>query len=115
MHDLIPLAIAIILLAGVGAQWLAWALGLPAILPLLAVGLLAGPVTGWLNPDQLFGDLLFPIVSLGVAVILFEGALTLHFKEIRGRARIVRNLVTFGALINGLLIALATWLYMDLP
>ena len=115
MHDFIPLTLAIILLAGVGAQWLAWALGLPAILPLLAAGLLAGPVTGWLHPDQLFGDLLFPMVSLGVAVILFEGALTLRFKEIRGRARMVRNLVTFGALVNGLLIALATRLCMDLP
>ncbi|HCB12239.1 MAG TPA: hypothetical protein DEP36_01515 [Gammaproteobacteria bacterium] len=115
MHDLIPLTIAVILLVSVGAQWLAWWLGLPAILPLLAVGIIAGPVTGWLNPDRLFGDLLFPIVALGVAVILFEGALTLRFKEIRGRVRVVRNLVSFGALINWLLIALATRLCMDLP
>jgi len=115
LHDLIPLTVAAILLAGVGAQWLAWGLGLPAILPLLAVGIIAGPVTGWLNPDLLFGDLLFPMVSLGVAVILFEGALTLRFTEIRGQAWIVRNLVSFGALANGLLIALAARLCMDLP
>ncbi|MCP5159730.1 MAG: sodium:proton antiporter [Gammaproteobacteria bacterium] len=115
MHDSIPLMIAIVLLAGVGAQWLAWWLGLPAILPLLAVGIIAGPVTGWLDPDRLFGGLLFPMVSLGVAVILFEGALTLRFTEIRGQARMVRNLVSFGALINALLIALAARLCMDLP
>ena len=115
MHDFIPLTIAVILLVGVGAQWLAWWLGLPAILPLLAVGIIAGPVTGWLNPDRLLGELLFPMVSLGVAVILFEGALTLRFAEIRGQARVVRNLVSFGALINWLLIALATRMCMDLP
>lgn len=115
MHDPIPLTLATILLAGVGAQWLAWWLRLPAILPLLAVGLIAGPVTGWLDPDALFGSLLFPMVSLGVAIILFEGALTLRFAEIRGQARVVRNLISFGALANGLIIALAARLCADLP
>ncbi len=95
MHDHISLTRAAILLAGISAQWLAWWLRLPAILPLLAVGLLAGPATGWLDPDRLFGHLLFPMVSLGVAVILFEGALTLRFAEIHGQARVVRNLVSF--------------------
>lgn len=115
MHDSIPLALALILLLGVGAQWLAWWLRLPAILPLLAVGLLAGPATGWLNPDQLFGQLLFPIVSLGVAVILFEGALTLKISQIRNQARVVRNLVSFGALANWLIIAVAAHFFTALP
>ncbi|MEI2769561.1 MAG: sodium:proton antiporter [Candidatus Competibacter sp.] len=115
MYNHIPLILTTILLAGIGAQWLAWWLRLPAILPLLAVGVLAGPMTGWLDPDRLFGDLLFPMVSLGVAIILFEGALTLRFAEIRGQARIVRNLVSFGALVNWLLIALATQLCTGLP
>ncbi len=100
MHDTIPLMLAVILLIGIGAQWLAWWTHLPAILPLLAIGLLAGPITGWLDPDALFGQLLFPMVSLGVAVILFEGALTLRVAEIRSQVRVVRNLVTFGALVN---------------
>ena len=60
---------------------------LPAILFLLLAGILAGPVTGWLNPDKLFGELLFPFVSLSVAVILFEGALTLRFDRLRGLGR----------------------------
>ncbi len=111
----IPLTLAAILLAGVGAQWLAWGLRRPAILPLLIVGLLAGPITGWLNPDQIFGQLLFPMVSLGVAVILFEGALTLRIAEIRSQARVVRNLVSFGALVNGLIIAFAARFFTDLP
>lgn len=115
MHNDVPLTLAAILLAGIGAQWLAWWLRLPAILPLLAIGLIAGPVTGWLDPDALFGHLLFPMVSLGVAIILFEGALTLRFAEIGGQARVVRNLVSFGALANWLIIALAARLCADLP
>ena len=67
-------------IAGIGVlaiicQWLGWRLKLPAIVFLLIAGMIAGPVTGWLQPDALFGDLLFPLVSLCVAVILFEGSL----------------------------------------
>ena len=92
------------LLAGI-AQWVAWWMRLPAILFLLLFGLLAGPVTGWLNPDALFGDLLFPIISLSVAVILFEGSLTLRFSELPGIGHTVRNLVTVGALITWVITA----------
>ncbi|MCE2570916.1 cation:proton antiporter [Motilimonas eburnea] len=81
-------------------QWVGWRLRLPAILPLLLCGLLLGPGLDILNPDQLFGDLLFPIISLGVAVILFEGALTLNFKEIREHGRMVTHLVSIGMLIT---------------
>ena len=73
---------------------------LPAILFLLLFGMLAGPVLGLLNPDDLFGDLLFPLVSLSVAVILFEGSLTLRFSELAGVGSTVRNLVTIGALVT---------------
>ncbi|MBT4160196.1 MAG: sodium:proton antiporter, partial [Gammaproteobacteria bacterium] len=97
----------LVLLAGIGllaavAQWSAWRLKLPAILPLLVFGIVVGPVTGVLDPDALFGDLLFPIVSLSVAVILFEGALTLKISELREIGTTVRNLVTIGALITWL-------------
>ena len=68
--------IAGIAVFSVFAQWLAWIFKVPAILFLLLVGLLLGPVTGLLDPDLLLGDLLFPVVSLSVAIILFEGALT---------------------------------------
>tara|TARA_B110000116_G_C16252727_1_gene322989 strand:- start:133 stop:369 length:237 start_codon:yes stop_codon:yes gene_type:complete len=65
-------------LLGIACQWFAWWVRLPAILFLLLSGIVIGPGIGLLNPDELFGDLLFPIVSLSVAVILFEGSLTLH-------------------------------------
>ncbi|MDZ7827484.1 MAG: sodium:proton antiporter [Gammaproteobacteria bacterium] len=106
--------LAAILVAGVAAQWLAWRTRLPAILFLLGLGLIAGPLTGVLDPDALFGDLLFPMVSLAVAVILFEGALTLRFEEIRGLAAVVRNLVTLGAVITWAVVALAAHLLVGL-
>jgi NhaP-type Na+/H+ or K+/H+ antiporter len=86
-------------------QWIGWKLRLPAILPLLVCGLVLGPALGVLDPDAIFGDLLFPIISLGVAVILFEGALTLNFKEIKEHGRMVTHLVTIGAFITWACIA----------
>ncbi len=69
---------------------------------------MVGPVFQLLDPDTLFGDLLFPIVSLSVAVILFEGSLTLKFEDIRGHGNTVRNLVTTGALVTWVIIAYST-------
>ncbi|MEE4361403.1 MAG: sodium:proton antiporter [Pseudomonadales bacterium] len=113
--DLDPLPLlAMILGTGVFAQWLAWRMRLPAILFLLGLGLMAGPVTGVLDPDALFGELLFPMVSLAVAVILFEGALTLRFEQLRGLGRVVRNLVTIGALATWLVVAFAAYLLVGL-
>ena len=92
---------------GVVCQWLAWRLRLPAILFLLLAGIVMGPFTGILDPDAMLGDLLFPFVSLAVAVILFEGALTLKFSEIAGLAGVVRRLVITGPLITWGVVATA--------
>ncbi|MGI2064724.1 cation:proton antiporter [Shewanella sp. MF08487] len=94
-------------------QWLGWKLRLPAILPLLLCGLTLGPGLGFLNPDAIFGNLLFPIISLGVAVILFEGALTLNFKEIKDHGRMVTHLVTIGTAITWACITTATFYLLD--
>jgi len=103
----------LLILAGIGllciaCQWLAWWARLPSIIFLLLCGIIIGPATGLLNPDQLFGDLLFPIVSLSVAVILFEGSLTLKIDEIRELRAVVRNLISIGGLITWLITAYAT-------
>lgn len=100
---------------GICCQWLAWWARLPAILFLLISGILVGPVFEILDPDDLFGKLLFPIVSLSVAVILFEGSLTLKFEDIRGHGKTVRNLITVGALITWLIIAYTTHYLIDFP
>lgn len=110
----------IVSLAGIGflsiaCQWFAWWVKLPAILFLLLAGIVVGPVTGWLNPEALFGDLLFPFVSLAVAVILFEGALTLRFHEIKGLETVVRRMVTSGLLVTWAVTAIATHWLLGLP
>ncbi len=104
-------ALAMIGILGLACQWLAWWARLPAILFLLIGGILVGPVAGWLQPDILFDHLLFPIVSLSVAVILFEGSLTLKIGEIKGLGSVVRNLISIGAIITWIGAALIThWL-----
>ena len=90
------------------ANSLAWLLRLPSILLLLSVGFLAGPVTGVIKPDELFGPLLLPLVSLSVALILFEGGLGLSLSEIRGAGRVVQSLVSVGALITCAVAGLAS-------
>lgn len=95
-------SLAAILIIGVGSQWLAWRIGLPSILLLLTAGIIAGPWQGWLDPDDLFGDLLLPGVSLAVALILYEGGLTLKIAELRKVGGVVRNLVSIGAIVTWL-------------
>ena len=97
--------------AALACQWLAWRLKLPAILFLLLSGILAGPVLGWLDPQEMFGPLLMPLVSLAVALILFEGSLTLHLSQWREIGSVVQRMVTVGALVTWVVIAVAThWL-----
>lgn len=94
------LIIAGVVFLGIFCQWFAWRMKIPAIVPLLAGGFLIGPVFGWIQPQEMLGDLFFPVVSLLVAIILFEGALTLEWQEVRSVASAVRNLITVGAVIT---------------
>ncbi|PQO28311.1 cation:proton antiporter [Blastopirellula marina] len=87
-----------ILALGITAQWLAWRLHLPSILLLLAFGFFASLLPQ--NPDEIIGrQVLFPIVSLSVAVILFEGGMSLRFNELREVGPALGGLVTIGALV----------------
>lgn len=115
MHIDPSLQIAGVLLLGVFCQWLAWRIKLPAILPLLFAGLALGPLLGWLHPEASLGDLFAPLVSLSVAIILFEGSLTLSWREVRHVMGPVRNLLTVGALVHWLGGALAARYILGLP
>ncbi|CAB0149493.1 K(+)/H(+) antiporter NhaP2 [Pseudidiomarina piscicola] len=106
-------ALALIGVLSILCQWSAWRLKIPAILPLLLVGMLVGPGLGWLQPDAVFGDILFPLVSLSVAIILFEGSLTLKIDEIRGHGRMVTNLVSLGVFVTWIGVALVAYVLMD--
>ncbi|MFB0963916.1 MAG: sodium:proton antiporter [Pseudomonas sp.] len=95
-------------------QWLAWRVRMPAIVFLLAAGIACGPVLHYLNPEDVFGDLLFPMVSLAVAIILFEGSLTLRLSEIRGHGAMVRNLIPVGSVVTGIIGTLAAHWILDI-
>lgn len=99
-----------LLVLGFLAQWLAWRIKVPAILPLILIGLAVGPGyatfisangTKFIDGDTIFqGDLLFDVVSLSVALILFEGGLTLKLKEVRTLGATVRNLLIIGPIVT---------------
>ena len=105
------LGLAGVVALGIAAQWLAWRLHVPSILLLLAFGVAAGPLTGLLRPDELLGPLLLPLVSLSVAVILFEGGLSLKVRELRTIGGDLLRLSTVGVLVTWLVsLAAARWL-----
>ncbi len=106
--------LASVIILGIIAQWVAWRFKIPAILPLLLIGLLVGPISTLLSEDGskwiepiwngskgLFpGESLFYFVSLSISIILFEGGLTLKLKEIRNVSSVISKLITLGSLIT---------------
>ena len=114
MTEHLLFGLAAIAVLAVGSQWLAWRLRLPSILLLLLFGALAGPVAGLVNPDELFGSLLFPIVSISVAIILFEGGLTLRLSELPYVGGVIFRLISVGALVTWIVAALAARFIMGL-
>lgn len=119
-----------IVILGIFAQWIAWRSRLPAILPLIIIGLLVGPIsTLWtaegqkliepiFNPESGRGlfprDQMFYFVSLSIAVILFEGGLTLNRSEIKGVGPTIVNLITLGSAVTFVGGAIAAHFIMDL-
>ena len=101
------ITIALVGALGIGAQWLAWRTGWPAIVLMLAAGFLAGPVLGVIDPQHAFGNLLEPMITIGVALILFEGGLSLDFRELKKAGDGVWRLVIFGVPLGWLFGSLA--------
>jgi len=104
-----------IIILGILAQWVAWRLKIPAILPLILIGLIVGPLaaeflsadgTKWIEPiwngtEGLFpGKSLFYFVSLAISIILFEGGLTLKLNEIKNVGPVITKLITLGSLVT---------------
>ena len=95
------LTFTLALAAGIIAQSAARLLQVPGIVLLLLVGALLGPdLANVVRPDTL-GNGLNILVGLSVAVILFEGGLNLSVGRLRQEARVIRLLITVGALITG--------------
>ncbi|WCO01698.1 cation:proton antiporter [Psychroserpens ponticola] len=109
------LELAGIIILGILAQWVAWKFKIPAILPLILIGLLVGPIaaeflsedgTKWVEPiwngkEGLFpGESLFYFVSLAISIILFEGGLTLKLSEIKNVGPVISKLITVGSIVT---------------
>lgn len=97
MESDLTIKLAAIGAIGIGAQWLAWRTGWPAIALMLLGGILAGPVFGYIDPQEDFGELYQPAIKLAVAIILFEGGLSLDFRELRHAGWPLARLVFIGA------------------
>lgn len=107
-------ALASIIILGIIAQWFAWKFKIPAILPLILIGLFVGPVSTFLSEDGAQwiqpiwngekgffpGESLFYFVSLAIGIILFEGGLTLKRGEITKVGPVIGKLITLGSLIT---------------
>lgn len=111
----LPVTIAIILSLGVGGQWLANRLRIPGVLLLLTAGILVGPVFDIIHPEEDFGaDVLFPIVSLAVGLLLYEGGLGLKLDRLNAGRSVIFRLVTLGALVTWLIGWGTVWLLFDM-
>lgn len=114
--EAILVGLSLVVILSVAARLLGdWA-KLPVIVPLLAIGVIAGDsVTGIIDPDELLGDALSPFVEIVVALILFEGALGLRFRQFPREVRpAVLRLVTLGVLITWIMGAVGAILFLDL-
>ena len=99
--------IAFVVVLSVMAQWIAWRVKFPSILLLLTFGVIAGPILHLLDTDHLMGELLFPVVSLSVAIILFEGGLSLRLDDLQDIGVVFRRLISWGVLITWGIVTLA--------
>ena len=97
---LITSLISTTVLAGIAAQVLGKFLQIPGIIFLLLFGILLGSSGLGLLEPSLLGSGLEVIVSLSIALILFEGGLSLQIRELNSVSVSLRNLVTIGAVIT---------------
>ncbi|WP_257347575.1 cation:proton antiporter [Pseudalkalibacillus decolorationis] len=107
MYESTLFTIMLIIVLGIGSQWLSWRFGMPAIVIMTVSGLVAGPFLGLINPAEDFGNLFNTVITAAVAIILFEGSLNLDYREIKGLGRPIFRIVTIGALIAWVLGSLA--------
>lgn len=133
--DMLPFKIALIGVLGIGAQWLAWRIQRPAIVLMAVAGLIFGPFLTWvlglpavqnlpelheimaafrLDPERDFGGLYQPMVGIAVAIILFEGGLSLRFRDLQDAARPVIRMVLIAAPVAALLGAMAAHTLLEL-
>ena len=98
--------VGLIFALAVGSQVLASRLRIPAIIVLLPAGFVAGALTTDVDPQRLLGPAFEPLVSLSVAVILYDAGLSLDMRKLKGHTRkVVIRLIVLGVLITTALAA----------
>jgi len=102
-HHTILVELGIVFGLGILSQLIAWKIRFPVIILLLACGILAGPVFGFLHPQQVFGELLGPLIEVSVAIILFEGGMSLKLYEFRHVGRGLVRLFSFAVILHVIL------------
>ena len=112
--DTIIISIVAIIGLAILSQLIAWFTRLPSILILIIAGILAGPVFGLFDPHALLGELMEPVVSLSVAVILFEGGLNLKISDIKHTTPVVLRLISGGVLITWIVATLGAIFILDM-
>ena len=105
----ILISLALIPVLGILGQWIAWRIRFPSIVILLLLGFLVGPIFSIINTDQIFGDLLYPLVSLLVSVIVFEGGLNLRIRDLKNIGSSLFRLVFIGPIFTILAMFFATY------
>ena len=103
MENIELVIIVSVLALGIFSQWFAWRIQWPSIVIMSIVGLLIGPVIGMINPGEALGQLYSPLISLAVAIILFEGSSSLDVREIKDVSKSVFRIITGGAFIAWIL------------
>ncbi len=101
--DVIVEKITVLITLGIIAQWFAWRFKIPSIVLLSVFGILFGPVLGWINPADDFGQAMDVLIKLAVSIIMFEGGLSLRFKDLKLAGSGVRRLVFLGLPISWVL------------
>src|SRR5699024_1822488 len=103
MENIELIIIVSILALGIFSQWFAWRIQWPSIVIMSIVGLLIGPIAGFINPGEALWDLYSTLISLAVAIILFEGSSSLDLLEIKCISKSVFRIITAGAFIAWIL------------
>ncbi len=95
------LGLGLIIGLGVSMQWIAKILKIPGIILLLPAGMIVGPVLGLVQPEEIFGNSFFPLVTLGVGILLLNGGLNLRLRDLHPPVRnSVWRLITIGVILT---------------
>lgn len=99
--EAIFIGLGLIIGLGILMQWIAKIFRIPGIILLLPAGMIVGPVLGLVKPQEIFGNALFPLITIGVGILLLKGGFELHLKNLQPSVnKSVRRLVIIGIILT---------------